>query len=147
MGGMIPAIERGFPQTEIANASYEYQHAIETGEQKIVGVNAFVEQGEEQIELLEIDQSAQAHQLEKFAKLKSRRDNAKVEARLTALRSAAAAVKTPCHLSWTPSVRTPLWAKSATCSARFSACTRKQACFDPLDSLTSNSGKIDRCNL
>jgi methylmalonyl-CoA mutase N-terminal domain/subunit len=41
MGGMIPAIERGFPQTEIANASYEYQHSIETGEQKIVGVNAF----------------------------------------------------------------------------------------------------------
>jgi len=37
MGGMIPAIERGYPQTEIANASYEYQHAIETGEQKIVG--------------------------------------------------------------------------------------------------------------
>ena len=31
MGGMIPAIERGFPQTEIANASFEYQHAIETG--------------------------------------------------------------------------------------------------------------------
>ncbi len=52
MGGMIPAIERGFPQTEIANASYEYQHAIETGEQKIVGVNAFVEQSEEQIEVL-----------------------------------------------------------------------------------------------
>ena len=47
MGGMIPAIERGFPQTEIANASYEYQHSIETGEQKIVGVNAFVEQSEE----------------------------------------------------------------------------------------------------
>src|ERR1700704_4398827 len=44
MGGMIPAIERGFPQTEIANASYEYQHTVETGEQKIVGVNAFVEQ-------------------------------------------------------------------------------------------------------
>ncbi len=60
MGGMIPAIERGFPQTEIANASYEYQHAIETGEQKIVGVNAFVEQNEEPIEVLEIDASAQA---------------------------------------------------------------------------------------
>ena len=58
MGGMIPAIERGFPQTEIANASYEYQHAIETGEQKIVGVNAFVEQNEEPIEVLEIDASA-----------------------------------------------------------------------------------------
>src|SRR6202050_3101379 len=66
MGGMIPAIERGFPQTEIANASYEYQHSIETGEQKIVGVNAFTEQNEEPIELLEIDASAQGHQLEKL---------------------------------------------------------------------------------
>ena len=53
MGGMIPAIERGFPQTEIANASYEYQHSIETGEQKIAGVNAFVAQSEEPIEVLE----------------------------------------------------------------------------------------------
>ncbi len=76
MGGMIPAIERGFPQTEIANASYEYQHSIETGEQKIVGVNAFVEQNEEPIELLQIDESAQAHQMEKLARLKARRDNA-----------------------------------------------------------------------
>src|SRR6202142_1399053 len=50
MGGMIPAIERGFPQTEIANASYEYQHSIETGEQKIVGVNAFVEKNEDPID-------------------------------------------------------------------------------------------------
>ena len=78
MGGMIPAIERGFPQTEIANASYEYQHSIETGEQKIVGVNAFVEKNEEAIEVLEIDESAGAHQLEKLSRLKARRDNAKV---------------------------------------------------------------------
>jgi methylmalonyl-CoA mutase N-terminal domain/subunit len=89
MGGMIPAIERGFPQTEIANASYEYQHSIETGEQKIVGVNAFVEQNEQPIEVLEIDASAQAHQLEKLAKLKSRRDNAAVQKCLGALRRAA----------------------------------------------------------
>jgi methylmalonyl-CoA mutase N-terminal domain/subunit len=41
LGGMIPAIECGYPQTEIANASYEYQRAVETGVQKIVGVNAF----------------------------------------------------------------------------------------------------------
>jgi len=90
MGGMIPAIERGFPQTEIANASYEYQHAIEIGEQKIVGVNAFVEQNEEPIEVLEIDESAQGHQLDKLARLKSRRDNAGVEQCLNALRGAAA---------------------------------------------------------
>jgi methylmalonyl-CoA mutase, N-terminal domain len=89
MGGMIPAIERGFPQTEIANASYEYQHAIETGEQKIVGVNAFVEQTEQHIELLRMDASAEAHQLEKLARLKSKRDNAKVEECLDALRRAA----------------------------------------------------------
>src|ERR1035438_5316996 len=60
MGGMIPAIERGYPQTEIANASYEYQRAIETGEQKIVGVNAFVEQNEPPIELLHIDESSRS---------------------------------------------------------------------------------------
>jgi len=89
MGGMIPAIERGFPQTEIANASYEYQHSIETGEQKIVGVNAFVEQNEEAIEVLEIDESAGARQLEKLARLKARRDNAKVHECLDALRRAA----------------------------------------------------------
>jgi len=89
MGGMIPAIERGFPQTEIANASYEYQHSIETGEQKIVGVNAFVEQDEEPIELLQIDASAQSHQLAKLAKLKSERDNQAVQRTLAALKRAA----------------------------------------------------------
>jgi methylmalonyl-CoA mutase N-terminal domain/subunit len=89
MGGMIPAIERGFPQTEIANASYEYQHAIETGEQKIVGVNAFVEQNEQPIELLQIDESAGRRQLEKLAKLKSQRDNQHVQKSLGALRHAA----------------------------------------------------------
>jgi methylmalonyl-CoA mutase N-terminal domain/subunit len=89
MGGMIPAIERGFPQTEIANASYEYQHSIETGDQKIVGVNAFVEQNEDPIELLQIDQSAQSHQLTKLAKLKSERDNQTVQRTLDALKRVA----------------------------------------------------------
>ena len=41
MGGMIPAIERGFPQSEIADASYRYQRAVDAREQIIVGVNAF----------------------------------------------------------------------------------------------------------
>jgi methylmalonyl-CoA mutase N-terminal domain/subunit len=89
MGGMIPAIERGFPQTEIANASYEYQHTIETGEQKIVGVNAFVEQNEPPIELLHIDESSQQHQLEKLKDLKARRSNEKVAASLDALKRTA----------------------------------------------------------
>ena len=89
MGGMIPAIERGYPQTEIANASYEYQHTIETGEQKIVGVNAFVEKNEPPIELLHIDESSQQHQLEKLKKLKARRSNERVTASLDALKRAA----------------------------------------------------------
>src|SRR6202011_3722623 len=60
MGGMIAAIERGYPQTEIANASYEYQHEIETDARKIVGVNAFTEQNGQPIDLLQIDETSQA---------------------------------------------------------------------------------------
>ena len=89
MGGMIPAIERGFPQTEIANASYEYQHSIETGEQKIVGVNAFVEKDEEPIELLHIDESAGALQLQKLSRLKSERSNERVRKSLEDLKRVA----------------------------------------------------------
>src|SRR6202171_3041458 len=88
MGGMIPAIERGFPQTEIANASYEYQHEVETGEQKIVGVNAFTEKDDDQIDLLHIDASSQQHQLQKLAALKKRRDNNAVTRALDRLREA-----------------------------------------------------------
>ena len=89
MGGMIAAIERGYPQTEIANASYEYQHEIETGDQKIVGVNAFTEQEEKGIDLLQIDESAQTHQFERLAKLRARRDQTEVSKSLDDLRRAA----------------------------------------------------------
>ncbi len=68
MGGMIPAIEAGFPQSEIAAASYRYQRELESGERVQVGVNRF--QSEEQpIELLQIDESAGRHQVEKLAAL------------------------------------------------------------------------------
>jgi methylmalonyl-CoA mutase N-terminal domain/subunit len=89
MGGMIPAVERGYPQTEIANASYEYQHEIETGQAKIAGVNAFTEEAEEPIELLQIDEFAQQHQLDKLAALKQRRDRTAVARCLQILQSAA----------------------------------------------------------
>jgi methylmalonyl-CoA mutase N-terminal domain/subunit len=85
MGGMIPAIERGFPQTEIANASFEYQQKVETGDAKIAGVNAFTEQDEEPIELLQIDESAEQHQLAKLAALRQRRDQTRVDRALAAL--------------------------------------------------------------
>ena len=89
MGGMIPAIERGYPQTEIANASYEYQHEIETGEQKIVGVNAFTEDNPQAIELLQIDESSQGAQCAKLRALKTRRSQAAVSKALDALKRAA----------------------------------------------------------
>src|SRR3954453_14370692 len=88
MGGMIPAIETGFPQSEIAAASYRYQREVESGERTIVGVNRF--QSEEQpIELLQIDETAGAHQQAKLAALRARRDNQEVARTLDALKRAA----------------------------------------------------------
>jgi methylmalonyl-CoA mutase N-terminal domain/subunit len=88
MGGMIAAIERGFPQSEIADASYRYQRAVEAGEKVVVGVNRF-QSGEEPIELLQIDDTAQREQEAKLADLRRRRDSRRVEAALSALRRAA----------------------------------------------------------
>jgi methylmalonyl-CoA mutase, N-terminal domain len=84
LGGMIPAIEAGFPQSEIAAASYAYQREIESGERTIVGVNRF--QSEDQpIELLQVDQSADHKQRDKLAILRARRDNGAVARSLASL--------------------------------------------------------------
>jgi len=88
MGSMIAAIEKGFPQSEIANASYQYQRAIETNDKIMVGVNAFQSEGQP-IELLQIDQTAQEHQEKKLTALRARRDNGQVQKTLSALRRAA----------------------------------------------------------
>jgi methylmalonyl-CoA mutase N-terminal domain/subunit len=89
MGGMIAAIERNFPQREIANASYEYQTAVEQGGKIIVGVNAFQAGREEPIEILQIDQDAEEHQTGKLAALRKKRDNIRVRACLDALQRTA----------------------------------------------------------
>jgi methylmalonyl-CoA mutase, N-terminal domain len=88
MGGMIPAIEAGFPQTEIAAASYRYQREIEAGERVIVGVNKF-QSDDQPIELLQIDETAGKHQEEKLANLRRRRNNVEVARTLDALKRAA----------------------------------------------------------
>jgi methylmalonyl-CoA mutase N-terminal domain/subunit len=88
MGGMIPAIEAGFPQTEIAAASYRYQREVEAGERVIVGVNRF-QSDDQPLELLHIDESAAAHQEQKLAALRRRRDNTQVTRTLDALKRAA----------------------------------------------------------
>jgi len=89
MGGMITAIETGFPQSEIANASYRYQREVETGDRIIVGVNAFQSLDEEPIEILQIDQAAHERQVNKLAALRGRRDGAEVARSLDRLRRAA----------------------------------------------------------
>jgi methylmalonyl-CoA mutase N-terminal domain/subunit len=89
MGGMIPAIERGYPQTEIANASYEFQHSVEMGENVIVGVNKFTEKDEKPIELLQIDKTAEGRQIEKLRGVKARRSASEVEKALANLKRAA----------------------------------------------------------
>ena len=100
MGGMIAAIEQGFPQREIAQASYEYQRAIETRERKIMGLNVFREPDEKPIEILEIDESSQRRQVEKLAVLRKRRSQERVRAALDGLRRAAEGARNtmPCIL-------------------------------------------------
>ena len=88
MGGMVAAIEAGFPQTEIAAASYRYQREVESGERTIVGVNRFQSDGQP-IELLQIDETSARHQRQKLAALRARRDNGQVRKTLDALERAA----------------------------------------------------------
>src|SRR4029079_4189408 len=88
MGGMVGAIEKGFPQSEIANASYAYQRAVESGEKFQVGVNAF-QSDDQPIEILQIDKSAEEHQRRKLSALRRRRNPARVSETLDALRAAA----------------------------------------------------------
>jgi methylmalonyl-CoA mutase N-terminal domain/subunit len=88
MGGMIPAIEAGFPQAEIAAASYRYQCEVEAGQRVIVGVNRFQSE-DHPIELLRIDEDSGRRQEERLAALRARRDNGKVRKTLDALGRAA----------------------------------------------------------
>jgi len=86
---MVEAIERGYPQREIAESSYRFQQALEARERIVVGVNDFVAEDEPPVGILYIDESAGETQLAKLAALRSRRDNRRVEQALEALRSGA----------------------------------------------------------
>src|ERR1043166_325840 len=89
MGGMVEAVESGFPQKEIAESAYRFQQAVERREKVIVGVNDFVQEDEPPIEILYIDESASEKQLHKLATLKSTRDNDAVRRTLDRLQAAA----------------------------------------------------------
>jgi len=89
MGGMVKAIERGYPQKEIAEASYQYQRAAEAKEKVIVGVNEFVVE-EEPPHILYIDETVARRQSAKLKALRARRSNDDVRRCLDALKRAAA---------------------------------------------------------
>ncbi len=89
-GGMIEAIEAGFPQREIWDASYQYQRAVDSREKLVVGLNAYQMEQEDPYEILYIDESATAHQLEQLTRIKSQRDARAVQDALQRLRNAAA---------------------------------------------------------
>jgi methylmalonyl-CoA mutase, N-terminal domain len=88
MGGMVAAIEKSYPQREIAEASYRYQMAVDKKEKIIVGVNEYVTP-EKPIELLQIDETVARRQAERLSKLRAERSSAEVERRLLALQRAA----------------------------------------------------------
>jgi len=89
LGGMVAAVEKGFPQKEIHEAAYAYQQAVERKEEVIVGVNEFVTEEERPITLLVIDENVARLQRQKLVDLRERRDNLRVQAALEALGSAA----------------------------------------------------------
>jgi methylmalonyl-CoA mutase N-terminal domain/subunit len=90
LGGVIPAIEMGFFQKEIANAAYRYQKEIEEKQRIIVGINEFVEKEEKlEIPILYIPPEVEIKQREALAKLRQERNNEIVKEKLEALRQAA----------------------------------------------------------
>jgi methylmalonyl-CoA mutase, N-terminal domain len=89
LGGMVAAIERGYPQREIAEASYQYQMAVDRKEKIIVGVNDYITD-EKSLDTLQIDETVAHRQAIRLKKLRADRSDAEVERRLLALRKAAA---------------------------------------------------------
>ncbi len=90
LGGVLPAIDRGFFQQEIADAAYEYQKAVDRGDRIVVGVNRYCSGESPTIEILKIDPEVERKQLERLKRLKERRDGSRVSACLDDLKRSAA---------------------------------------------------------
>jgi len=88
-GGVIPALESGFFQREIAEAAYRYHHEIETGQRTIVGLNEYVIEQPLDIAILEMDPEGEKRQRERLCRLRAERDGAQAEAALRRLEDAS----------------------------------------------------------
>ncbi len=89
MGGMVEAVERGYPQREIAASAYRLQRQYETGEKTLVGVNKYQQGGKQDIPLLRVDEQVQAEQIAFLSKVKSERSDTAVRRALDEVRRAA----------------------------------------------------------
>jgi methylmalonyl-CoA mutase, N-terminal domain len=89
MGGMLRAVEEGYPQREIAESAYRWQREIESGDRVIVGVNAFRSEQEEPISILKIDETVARAQVERLQALRSSRSAARATETLAALERTA----------------------------------------------------------
>jgi len=89
MGGMVAAIERGYPQREIAESAYRFQQDLERRRQIVVGVNKFVSEQSQPVPILQIDEAAARRQIEKTQQLRQMRDRRAVQSALEGLRAAA----------------------------------------------------------
>ena len=88
MGGMIAAIEKGFPQMEIADAAYKFQRQLENKQKIMVGVNKYVTSAEQAVPLVEIDESVGEEQIRRLRDIRRRRDSRTVSQALADLRAA-----------------------------------------------------------
>ncbi len=89
MGGMVKAVEEGYPQRQIQNAAYDYQRSIESGDRIVVGVNKFQQEEPPPTGLLRVDPAVETAQRNKLAADKEDRDNDRVKTTLIALRAAS----------------------------------------------------------
>ena len=89
-GGMVEAIEEGYPQREVAESAYRLQQTVESGAQTIVGVNRHVEPGGAEPPILQIEERVEREQVAALEQLRARRDAAAVERALDEVRYAAA---------------------------------------------------------
>jgi len=93
MGGMLAAIEKSFPQREIADSAYHYQRQIDESKKTVVGVNKYITEERVPVDILEIDDTLERMQIEKTHRVKNARDNKKVRESLDKLGEACAGNK------------------------------------------------------
>ena len=112
LGGVIPALEKGFFQSEIADAAYRYQREIDNGTRKIVGVNAYAEDKPLAIPILKMDPNGYSRQIARLGDLRKTRDNGRVGQTLDRLRIACEGTENTMPISWNVCMPTPRWVRS-----------------------------------